>query len=199
MKKLFYTVMLLFFTAIAVQAETVTGIAYFPFSTEKPTTTFCVKLNQPVALSETVDAKENDYLYGNVVKVVDGQRGKRMGYFEFNPTYLANGHGLEQTLTDKTLRVKVSFYKPFDPKAAAKNLAENGAETAASMILKIPMLSQGVSFIKGVANPDEESSNRITSGFKKVYKDSPLSYMEKGEPLIIQKGQEVKLNFKNEY
>lgn len=186
-------------TAVSVSAETITGIAYFPFSTEKPTTTFTVKLNEPVALSETVTANAGDYLYGNVTKVVDGQRGKRMGYFEFNPTYRTNTNGSGQALNDKTLKVRVSFYKPFDPKSAAKNLAENGAETAASMILKIPMLSQGVSFIKGVANPDEESSNRITSGLKKVYKDSPLSYVEKGEPLIIQKGQEVKLNFKNEY
>lgn len=199
MKKIFFTMILFMMTAVAVSAETLTGIAMYPFSTEKPTTTFTVKLSQPVMLSETTTANQGDYLYGNVTKVVDGQRGKRMGYFVFNPTYQANDQGMVKELTDKTLKVKVSFYKPFDPKSAAKNLAENGAETAASMLLKIPMLSQGVSFIKGVANPDEESSNRITSGFKKVYKDSPLSYVEKGEPLVLQKGQEVKLNFTNEY
>lgn len=199
MKKIFYTMVLLFMTALSVCAETITGIAVFPFSTDNPTTTFTVKMNQPIVINNMISVKEGEYLYGNVTKVVDGQRGKRMGYFVFNPTYLADGKGKVKPLTDKTLKVKVSFYKPFDPKSTAKNLAETGAETAAGILLNIPMVSQGVSFIKGVANPDEEASNRITSGFKQVYKDSPLSYVEKGEPLILEKGQEVKLNFKNEY
>lgn len=199
MKKIFGTMALLFMTALSACAETFIGIAVFPFSTENPTTTFTVKMNEPLVINNMISVKEGEYLYGNVTKVVDGQRGKRMGYFVFNPTYLADGKGKVKPLTDKTLKVKVSFYKPFDPKSAAKSLAENGAETAAGIILNIPMLSQGVSFIKGVTNPDEDSSNRITSGFKKVYKDSPLSYVEKGEPLILQKGQEVKLNFSNEY
>ena len=179
---------LLFMTALSACAETFIGIAVFPFSTENPTTTFTVQMNEPLVINNMISVKEGEYLYGNVTKVVDGQRGKRMGYFVFNPTYLADGKGKVKPLTDKTLKVKVSFYKPFDPKSAAK-----------SIILNIPMLSQGVSFIKGVTNPDEDSSNRISSGFKKVYKDSPLSYVEKGEPLILQKGQEVKLNFSNEY
>lgn len=199
MKKIFLTMVLFLMTAATVCAETITGIAMFPFSTDNPTTTFTVKMSQPIVINNMIAVKEGEYLYGNVTKVVDGQRGKRMGDFVFNPTYLADGKEKVQPLTDKTLKVKVSFYKPFDPKNAAKSLAENGAETAAGILLNIPMVSQGVSFIKGVANPDEDSSNRITSGFKRVYKDSPLSYVEKGEPLILQKGQEVKLNFTNEY
>lgn len=183
-------------TAISVSAEALTGIAVFPYSTDNPTATFSVKLNQSINLNSMVLAKEGEYLYGNVVKVVDGQRGKRQGYFVFNPTYLIDEKGAAKTLNDKTLMVKVSFYKPFD-KESAKKLAESGATTAAGILLNVPMLSQGVSFIKGATHPSEEEG-RVSSGLKQVYKDSPLSYIEKGEPLIIEKGQEVKLNFKNE-
>lgn len=196
MKKIFCTLAVLLTTAISVSAETLTGIAAWGFSTEKPMTTFAVRLNQTIDLNSYTVANQGEYLYGNVVKVVDGQRGKRQGYFEFNPTHLVDAQGNAKTLTDKTLIVKVSFYKPFD-KEAAKKLAENGATTAAGIILNVPMLSQGVSFIKGATHPTEEEG-RVSSGLKQVYKDSPLSYVEKGEPLILEKGQEVKLNFKNE-
>ncbi len=196
MKKIFCTLVLLLMTAVSASAETLTGIAVFPYSTENPTSTFSVKLNQPVNLNSMVLAEQGEFLYGNVVKVVDGQRGKRQGYFVFNPTYLIDEKGAAKALNDRTLMVKVSFYKPFD-KESAKKLAENGATTAAGLILNVPMLSQGVSFIKGATHPSEDQG-RVSSGLKQVYKDSPLSYVEKGEPLILEKGQEVKLTFKNE-
>ena len=41
-----------------------------------------------------------------------------------------------------------------------------------------------------------EDGNRIESGVKKVYKDSPLSYVEKGEELNIRPNDKFYLIFK---
>ena len=43
---------------------------------------------------------------------------------------------------------------------------------------------------------ENEEGNRIQSGVKKVYKESPLSYVEKGQELKMESGDSFYLIFK---
>lgn len=190
MKKFILTAVIMLFTAMGVSAETVIGVALSDFSTENPAKTFTVKTQEDFTVDNMKLYKAGTVFYGNVTRVVNGQVGKRKGYFEFTPTHYATPDGVYE-FAGKNLAICVKYYKPFD-KSSASSLAQTGITTAASMAFHIPLLSQGVSFVKGVANP-EDDTNRIVSGFKKVYKDSPVSYVEKGEELYLKVGQQVKL------
>lgn len=195
MKKLISIFIIFIFTTLSASAETLIGIAMSEFSTENPSESFAVKIEEALSIDNLKTYEAGTVFYGKVTKVVNGQVGKRKGYFEFMPTHYATTSGVYEIYQNK-INILVSFYKPFD-KESAKELAQTGITTAAGMIFQIPLLSQGVSFVKGVAKP-EEDTNRIVSGVKKVYKDSPLSYVEKGEELYVHQGQEVKLKIGEE-
>lgn len=188
MKKIISVLIVFVCTAMAVSAETLIGIAMTDFSTENPSPDFAVRIEEDFSLDNLKTYSAGTVFYGRVTKVVHAQIGKRKAYFEFTPTHYVNEKG-DFELYRKDLSVKVSFYKPFD-KNSVKNLAETGAMTAAGFIFHAPMLSQGVSFVKGVVSPCDDE-NRLVSGFKKVYQDSPLSYVEKGDEFYVHYGQEV--------
>lgn len=74
-------------------------------------------------------------------------------------------------------------------------MATSAATTAGGMLFHIPLLSEGVSFVKGVwKNPE---NNRLKSGVVQVYKDSPLSYVEEGKDVYITKDTMFLLKFKS--
>lgn len=184
-------------TALGVSAATITGTAMSDFSTTEPTYSFTVKLDQETQISDTIILQENTILSGRVVEVENGRRGKRAGYFVFIPMTYTDSQGTFE-FRNKNIDVKVSRYKPIDKGETAVSVATSGATAVASHVLRVPLLSEGVSFVKGVVKPQDESKNRITNGFTQVYKDSPLSYVEKGDELDIVAGQQVKLNFSEE-
>ena len=177
-------------------AESALGTAQTEFSTASPSCSFEVKLNETVELDDGSILKENSLLYGKVFQVQNGQRGKRQGYFKF---YLQKCITAEEEidLTRKNITVKVTHYEPLDKKEVAKKVATSGATTVAGKVLKVPVLSQGVSFVKGAVKADD-GENRFAEGAKQVYKDSPLSYIEKGGSLIVNPGSVVKLRFSDD-
>jgi len=194
MKKIFLTIALLFMTSISAHcSESALGTAETPFSTANPAGSFQVKLDEPVEFDDGSRLNADSILYGKVVQVEDGLRGKRQGYFKFYLEKSINSDG-ETDLSKKNIVVKVSHYQPLDKKEVAKKVAETGATTVASQVIKVPGISQGVSFVKGVVKA-EDGQNRLANGAKQVYKDSPLSYVEKGSSLIVKCGEQVKLHF----
>lgn len=195
MKKILLTLSLFIFSALGASATTMIGTAVSQFSTEKPTSSFAVKLEEDLTVDSIKNYPAGTIFYGKVTKVVHGKRGKRQGYFVFEPTHYVNSKG-DYLLENKNINIKVSFYKPFN-KEDAKKLAQTGITTAAGFITHVPLLSEGVSMAKGIIKP-EENTNRVVSGFKQVYKDSPLVYVEKGEELYVYYGQKVKLTINEE-
>jgi len=194
MKKILCTIATLLMTAVSAQCfESAMGTAQEHFSTAKPSKTFEVKLDETVELDDGLQLNANSILYGKVIQVEDGLRGKRQGYFKFYLQKYITVDGVTD-VSRKNIVVKVSHYEPLDKKEVAKKVATTGATTVASKVLKVPGLSQGVSFIKGVAKSDD-GENRLRSGAKQVYEDSPLSLVEKGESLNIKSGDQVKLHF----
>ena len=191
MKKIFFTMCLMLFSAAAVCAETIVGTALTEFSTENPTKHFTVKIDEGFTVDGWKNYPAGTVFSGTVVGVEHGKIGKRKGYFVFVPTYYSDKNDVHKMAT-KNLEIKVEYSKPFDKDKALKNLANTGLSTAASKILHVPMLSQGIAFVKGAVNPEEDTS-RLVSGVKSAYKSTPLTYVEKGDELHVQPGQEVKL------
>ena len=197
MKRIVYSLFLLLITAVSAHAsETAMGVALDNFSTANPSKYFEVKLTESVYISETQKFPKNTVFYGRVIKVADGQVGKRQGYFEIHPIKYTTSEG-EFDIKNNALVIKISNYQPLDKKEIAKKAATTGVTAVAGKVLKVPVLSQGVSFVKGVKN-SEEGERKIVSGVKQVYEDSPLSYVEKGDSLKIYNGEKVKLHFSNE-
>jgi len=197
MRKTLLILVVLFMTSISAQcAESALGTAQTEFSTAKPSRSFEVKLNEAVELDDGSSLNANSILYGKVIQVEDGLRGKRQGYFKF---YLQKCIIAEEEIdmTRKNIIVKVTHYEPLDKKKVAKKVATSSATTVAGKVLKVPVLSQGVSFVKGAVKADD-GENRFAEGAKQVYKDSPLSYIEKGGSLIVNPGSVVKLRFSDD-
>jgi len=194
MKKILCTIATLLMTAVSAQCfESAIGTAQEPFSTAEPSKTFQVRLDETVELEDGSRLNANSILYGNVFQVEDGLRGKRQGYFKFYLQKYITDEGVID-VRRKNIVIKVSHYEPIDKKEVAKKVATTGATTVASKVLKVPGISQGVSFVKGAVKA-EDGENRLKNGAKQVYKDSPLSYVEKGTSLILKSGEQVKLHF----
>ena len=191
MKKIILSFFIMIITTLSSNAETIIGTALTDFSTATPKEYFAVKIDEGFTVDNFKTYNKDTIFYGKIIKVENGKRGKRMGYFVFSPTHYADAKG-SYIMDKKNQQIKVSFYKPFDKEHAMKSIANTGVTTAAGQLLGIPLLSQSISFIKGVVKP-EENTNRVVSGVKKVYKDSPLTLVEKGDELIIHPGQQVKL------
>ncbi len=191
MKKLLLSICFLLISTLSASADTIVATSLSNFSTANPSSQFAVKIEEAFTVENSRTFQANTIFYGKVTKVVNGQIGKRAGYFEFTPThYTTNGQTFE--VYKKNIPVKVTYYKPFDKNVAAKSLAATGITTIAGHY--IPFFSQGKSFVEGAIIQPEDGTNRLVSGVKKVYKDSPLSYVEKGEALTVQVGQQVKLS-----
>ncbi len=190
MKKIIILFIAYVFTSCCAFAQSFIGVAMSDFSTENPVSFFSVQIRQNITFNNLKQYNAGTVFYGKVTKVSHGQFGKRQAYFEFEPTHYLSHNGVSQIFKDK-LKLRVSFYKPFD-KNSAKKLAKTGITTAAGLAFNIPMLSEGISFTEGFINPQYDD-NRFISGVKKAYKDSPVSYIEKGDELNIYTGQEINL------
>lgn len=190
MKNLFILLCAYIFLPLTVFAETIIGTSLADFSTEKPSKTYAVKLDEGIVIDNYINYPAHTILYGNVSEVINARRGKRKAFFCFVPTHYISPKG-EQNIVSKRMEIKVSYHKPFDKESSAKKIAESGILVYVNHY--IPMFSQGVSFVKGAVIKPEEDKNRIVSGLHQIYKDSPLTYIEKGDELDIQAGQEVKL------
>ena len=127
---------------------------------------------------------------GNIIDVKQPKRAKRNASFKFQPlTYTYNGR--TQKIEDPEFIAKYAEYKELNK----AQLATSAATTAGGMIFHIPLLSEGVSFIKGLwKNPE---NNRLKSGALQVYKDSPLSYIEEGKDVYITRDTMFVLKFKS--
>lgn len=186
MKKfLFVIVFILLFMGTNVQAETVRVRALEKFSTTNPSDTFTAEVVETEVFKNGFVLYSGSLISGKVVYVAPPKRGKRDAYFEFLPTSFTY-KGVTKTTKRPMAIARVVAYSPID----TKKLAGKAVKTAASLFVKGASL--GISFVQGVAQADE-GENRIVSGVERTYKDSPLSYVEVGDELNIDLGDELVL------
>ena len=162
------------------------------FDTAHPAQKIDVKVIEDGTLGKYT-LKEGDILHCNVTKVTDPKRGKRAASFAVCPTsYTSDG---------EVTKITETFYGKYAEKVVSKEELKN---IDAAKVGKKAAVSVGNHFVKGVAPAislaegmiKNKDGNRIESGVKQVYKDSPLSYVEKGQELELNSDKKFYLIFK---
>lgn len=159
------------------------------FSFEDEAHTVTLKVLKENAFENGIVFEKESVLTAKVTKVVDPKRGKRNGYLIVEPlNYTIPSLGETKSVGEKAWRAKVLGYKPFDVKKSAVGA---GLAVAGHFVKGI---GQFYYFGKGVIKP-EEGENRLVSGVKNVYENSPLAYIEEGEEAKVQTGDLLLLKF----
>ena len=181
---------MLFVSMPANAAKSVKVTALSEFNSLFPTDQMKVVVVERAEFKNGLIFEDGTILKGEIFDVKQPKRAKRNATFKFRPiTYTYNGK--VQKINDPEFVAKYAPYKELDKGA----IATSAATTAGGMIFHIPLLSEGVSLVKGMwKNPED---NRLKSGVVQVYKDSPLSYIEEGKDVVITKDTLFVLKFKS--
>lgn len=187
MKKNLYLLVLIFgLLCQPVLAKTVAVEALNDFSTENPSARMSIKILEDLAIDDNVVFSEGTVVDGKVVDVTDPKRLKRDATFTFVPLSYVDKNG-------KTIDVKGYYPAKYTTKLNKGELAKNVGLGVGNFFVK--GLSLGYSAVEGAVK--NEKDNRFKSSVTEVYKDSPLSYVEKGGEIAIEKHQLFYLNFKS--
>ena len=179
-------------TMVNAASYNVRVVAMDKFSTNAPSKVIAVKVLEAAQVGN-YSLRPNDTLYCDVVKVTDPKRGKRAATFSVHPDYYLTG--------DETVKIT----EPFNGKYASKIISKDELKNVDPLqVGKKAAVTVGNHFVKGLAPAvtlaegmiENEEGNRIESGVKNVYKNSPLSYVEKGQELVIEPGDSFYLIFK---
>lgn len=176
MKKMFVFFIILLSTASQVLAEALMVESLTKFSTDNYPSNVKMKALSEIELAPDVLIKEGYVLSGKLVDVSSPKRLKRNATFSFMPiSYIDNSGNI------------VHIKEPFIGKYSAKFDLDKG------QIAKSAALTVGNHFVKGVSMGfyavegavKNEDGNRVKSSAVSVYKNSPLSYVEKGQDIEI--------------
>lgn len=184
MKKFFVFLAMLMFSS-PVLAKSIPVEALNDFSTENPPKTMDVKILSEIVLDETITLSQGDIVHGQITDISDPKRLKRDASFTFVPLYYTNAN-------KGVIRINGYFPAKYTTKLNKGELAKSAALGVGSIYVK--GLSVGYSAVEGAVK--NEDDNRIKSGAKAAYESSPFSYVEKGSEVVITKGQNFYLNFK---
>lgn len=186
MKKFCWTIfLLLIMLSQPVLAKPIAVEALSNFTTENPPKEMSIKLLEDIAVDDTLTIKAETIVDGNVVDVTDPKRLKRNASFTFVPTSYKDERG-------QVVVIKNYYPAKYTTKVNKGQLAKSAALGVGNFFVK--GLSIGYSAVEGAIK--NEKDNRFKSSVTEVYQDSPLSYVEKGEELVIEKGQLFFLNFR---
>jgi len=159
------------------------------FSFENYKDTVELKVIEETSFENGVKFEKDAIIKAKVAKIVDPKRGKRNGYLVVDPvSYSIPSENITCEIEDEYWMANVMGYKPFDTKQAALSASLG----AAGYFVK--GIGQIFYFGKGIISPDE-GENRLKSGVKNVYENSPLVYIEEGERVDIKKGDILLLKF----
>lgn len=193
-RRIFIFILLYVLTIFSVNAaEQIKVEALEEFSTSKPSNTINVKVTESSLLEKHLLLQDST-LTCEIIEISAPKRGKRNAGFSVkavsykNPK--ENSIHFDENIIGKYSKTVLSLEE-------LKNVDYGNAAKSAALTVGghfVKGLTQGVSFAEGVVKNEE--GNRLKSGLKKVYKDSPLSYVEKGTELSINPGDEFYLVFK---
>jgi len=185
MKKIIYTIFTFVLLQTAALAGTIKVEAMDDFTTENPSETMTVKAVTPLEIDDDIVILPDYILTGDIVDVKAPKRLKRNARFSFVLTHYVDADGNFHTVKKN---VKGKYTTKFDYKSAAKSAALGVGNYF------VTGLSTGYYAVEGAVKNQED--NRLKSSVVSVYENSPLSYVEKGDPLNISKNQVFILKFK---
>lgn len=189
MKKFLFILFLFSFLILPVEAKatTIKVVALENFSTEFPLESFNVQTIETERFKNGIVLEEGTILAGKVTKIEKPKRGRRDARFEFVPTHISY-NGKTKTLKEPMFVAQVIGYTPID----TEKLVISAAKTTAGFFVK--GISQGISFTQGLVEAEE--GERLKSGFVRMYKDSPLSFIDVGDELKIDIGDVLLLKLR---
>jgi len=153
--------------------------------TDKSNITF--KLNYSIDIEE-LKIPENSIVKAQVSLTKNEQRLKRNGYIICKLLGYNDSDKEYIDISNKNIYVTVRKYTPLDKKEFAIGGVETVATAAASHFI-MPGAGAAYYFTKGAVQNKED--NRLKSGVESAYENSFLSYISKGEPLILNEGDEI--------
>ncbi len=160
-----------------------------PFSTKFPRRYVSFKVLEDYKLKNGISFEYGSVIKGRMLEVKLPKRGKRDAYFVFMPeSYTVPSKNLTKSLRYKNLEAKLSGYE----KLNKVKLIEKTGVYASGVV--IPGVSQAYWFSKGVLKP-KYGQTRVKSGVNSVYENSPISYIEQGDELVVKEGRFLKMNF----
>ena len=175
-------------TTAAFAAIQVKVSALKEFKTDAPSKRITVKVLNSTELGKYT-LSPDDMLECDVVQIQEPQRGKRNAAFAVKAVSI-NSTTIDQDIYGKYSKTILS--KEELKKIPPGKVLKKAALTVGSHFVK--GLSTGVAFAEGVV--ENQDDNRLKSGVVNAYKESPLSYVEKGEELDIKPGDEFYFVFK---
>ena len=170
-------------------ASTVLVQSREPFSTKFPRRYISFKLLETHKLKNGINFEYGSIIKGRMLEVKLPKRGKRDAYFIFMPeSYTIPSKKITKSLRHKNLESKLSGYE----KLNKIKLIEKTSVNASSLF--VPGLSSAYWFSKGAIKP-QKGKTRVKSGVNSIYDNSPISYIEQGDELIVKEGKFLKMEF----
>ena len=177
------------FLSIPVGATTVLVQSREPFSTKFPRRYLTFKVMESCKLKNGINFSYGDIIKGRMIEVKLPKRGKQDAYFIFMPeSYTISSKKITKSLRHKNLEAKLSGYE----KLNKVKLVEKTSVHAGGLV--VPGLSSAYWFSKGAIKP-RKGQTRVKSGVSSMYDNSPISYIEQGDELIVKEGRFLKMQF----
>lgn len=164
--------------------QTIEVVSQDTFSTVSPPKEISVKLLEPLVLSKKDVYASGTVMKGNLIDVISPKRLKRDAGFTFEPTMYYDSDGNIQNIDSK---IKADYTVPLDKGELAKSVTLG----VGSYFVK--GLSIGVAAVSGAIK--NEDNNRLKSSATAVYEATPMSYIQKGEDIYLQKDDHFFLKF----
>lgn len=173
----------------AVCAKNLRVEALSDLSTENPPKTWQVRIVDGFIAEDGFVVYAGSILEGKIEGVSAPKRLKRNAAFIFVPTkYYDAGDETYKTVTEN---IQGKYSSMTD--VTVGSVAKTGAIMVGDKVIS-GFFGSGVALVQGAVK--NEQGNRAKSAVVSVYENSPLSYVNKGKELEIQKGQVFVMSFK---
>ena len=187
MKNFILGLMILLSVQICTEAKNIKVEAMSDFSTTNPPKTWQVKIVEDVQLKTGQIIPAESVLEGKIAKVKGPTRGKRNATFQFIPQNVYTKGKIYET--DNNYIGKYSALSDI----SAAGIAKQGVVLVGNKLAD-GLFGPGLAVAEGVVQ--NKTGNVAKSVAVSVYESSPLSYLNKGKEIKIEKGQQFVMNFK---
>lgn len=190
MKKLILFVFLVFLSVTSANAKSIKVEAMSDFTTANPPETWKVKVVEPVTTKNGFVVSQGSVIEGRIDNVVDPKRLKRNAKFVFVPIKY---HDISD---GKVYPIEQNFKGKYSQNTdtSLKSAAKTGAVMVGNHFAD-GLFGPGIALVEGAVKNQE--GNRAKSMAKSVYKALPISYIDKGNEIVIREGQVFVIKFKS--
>lgn len=171
------------FVINSAEAKTYKVQAIDAFDTSNPSETFRFHNVNNVILKNGDVIPEYSTVYSSIFKVKPQKRFKRNASFVIKVDKIVTPLGNTIELSDVYARYTTKFDAIDTTKSAALSVGNHFVKG----------ISVGYKTVEGIV--ENKEGNRVKSGAMALYNATPISYVEKGQAIVIQEKQEFLLEF----